>query len=41
VFIAVSGPKGDCAERFVFAGDRGTVRRQACVSALSALRRCV
>jgi PncC family amidohydrolase len=41
VFVAVSGPKGENVEKIVFAGDRETVRRQACVTALAALRRLV
>jgi PncC family amidohydrolase len=41
VFIAVSGPKGEHVEKLVFAGDRESVRRQACVTALAALRRLV
>lgn len=41
VFIAVSGPKGENVERLIFAGDREMVRRQACVTALSALLRLV
>lgn len=41
VFVAVSGPKGESAQRLLFAGDRAGVRRQACAAALKALRRSV
>lgn len=37
VFIAVSGPRGTGVRRFVFAGDRGSVRRKSCIEALNAV----
>jgi PncC family amidohydrolase len=41
VFVAVSGPQGETVQRMVFAGNREIVRDQACVTALSLLRRLV
>lgn len=41
VFVAVSGPRGERAERFLFAGDREAIRAQACEAALRMLLNAV
>ena len=37
VFVAVAGPRGECAERLLFTGDRDAIRRQAADAALRML----
>ncbi|MEI6209992.1 MAG: CinA family protein [bacterium] len=37
VYIAVSGPRGECVERFLFEGDRDAIRTQAAQAMLQKL----